>query len=143
MASLFVADNAGTGKQARGGVGIVSVTSKYTLTGALVVNDVIQMAKIPAGAVIQEVVLSCTDLDTASSPAIVLEVGDDGDTDRFIGASTVGQAGGVTRLSAHAGHGYQYSAANTIDVKVATGPTTGAATGTITLTAIYTMQDDV
>lgn len=143
MASTYTATNAGSGKQARGGVGIVSATSKYTLTGALVQDDVIQMLKIPAGAVIQEVILSCTDLDTASSPAIVLEVGDGDDPNRFIDASTIGQAGGLDRLGTHGGHGYQYAAADTIDVKVPTAPATGATTGTITLTAIYTMQDDV
>lgn len=147
MASTLVATNAGSGKQARNGIGIVSVTSKYSLTAALVINDVIQMVKIPKGAVIQEVILAAGDLDTASSPAIKLIVGDGDDTDRFIkdasGISTIAQGGGVARMNNQVGAGHQYAADDTIDVKVDTAPTTGTTSGDITLTVIYSMHDDV
>lgn len=123
----------------------------YTVAAALVVNDVIQMVKIPSGATILDVVLSSTDLDTASSPAIVLDVGDDGDTDRFIDGAEIAQGGGIARLgsgatsAAHvtttqAGHCYTYTADNTIDVHVQVAPTTGATSGTIRLGVCYTME---
>jgi len=120
--------------------GVVSVTATYTLTAALAAADVIQMVKVPSGATVLNVILSCTDLDTNGSPAIVLDVGDGDDTDRFIDGATVGQAGGVATLNAHVGHGYAYTADDTIDVTVATGPGTGATSGTVRLTVLYTMD---
>ena len=143
MATTYTADNAAAGKQARAGVGLQSVSSKYTMTAALVINDVIKMCKVPAGAVIQDIILSTSDLDTASSPAVTLSVGDGSDTDRFLSASTIGQAGGIARLTPHLGHGYQYAAEDTIDILVAAAPTTSVTDGTLMLTVFYNMNDDV
>lgn len=120
--------------------GVISVTATYTLTAALALNDVIEMVQMPAGSTVVEVILSATDLDTGGSPNITLAVGDGADTDRFITASNIGQTGGLTRLNAHTGHGYTYSNADTIDVLVAAGPATGATTGSIVLTVLYTMD---
>lgn len=140
MASTFYSTQVGSGVQARSGTGVCSVTGTYELTAALVINDVIQMVKIPKGASILETILATDDLDTASSPAIVLTVGDDGDTDRFTLVSTIAQAGGFVRMTNIAGLGYQYTADNTIDVKCTTAPQTGATSGTISLTVIYDMN---
>jgi hypothetical protein len=120
------------------------VFSTYTLAAALALNDVIQMVKVPAGATILEAILSTTDLDTGGSPAIVLDLGDGSDTDRFIDGATIGQAGGVARLGSgiatntHAN--YNYAAEDTIDVLVQVGPATGATSGTIALALAYTLQ---
>jgi len=139
MATLLTAKAAAT-VQAKGSLAITSVTGIYTLIAALALNDIIQMVKVPKGATIQEIILSTTDLDGAT-PALVLSVGDGNDTARFIAANTGGQAGGLIRMDKHAGHGYQYANTDTIDVKVTTGPgTTPATTGTITLTAVYSMD---
>jgi hypothetical protein len=124
----------------RANIGETWAWETYTVAAALVVNDVIQMVKIPAGATILDVVLSASDLDTGTSAAIVLDVGDDGDTDRFIDGSTAGQAGGVTHLNNRAGHCYTYTADNTIDVLVQVAPATGATSGTIALGVCYTME---
>lgn len=120
--------------------GLTAVKATYALTGALVVNDVIQMVKVPLGAVIYGVVLSVPDLDSAGSPAVILAVGDGSDDDRFITGSTVGQAGGVAMLNAASGHGYTYTADDTVDVKVTTAPGTSATTGTITLTVVFAKE---
>ena len=120
--------------------GVLAVVGTYALGAALALNDVIQMVTVPAGATILDVLLAVTDLDTGGSPAIVLTVGDGGDTDRFVTASTVGQAGGVARLNATTGAGYKYTAKDTIDVLVSTGPATGATSGTVSLTVLYTMD---
>jgi len=126
---------------ARSGLGLVSVCAEYALTAALAAGDVIKMVKVPKGARVVDVQLSTTDLDTHGTPTIALDVGDDGDTDRFIAGSTIGQAGGVARLNSHAGHMYTYTEDDTIDVAVGTGPATGATTGTIRCTALYDMMN--
>lgn len=122
--------------------GVLSVTGVFTLAAALALNDVIKMVTLPKGATVLDVILSCTDLDTGAG-AIILDVGDsDGtpDPDRYIDGANVGQAGGVARMNAHAGHGYTLAAEATIDVLVQVGPTTGATSGTVALTVLYTMD---
>jgi hypothetical protein len=109
----------------------------YTLTAALAINDVIQMVKVPAGAKIVGITLATTDLDTGGSPTITLDVGDDGDADRFVAASTIGQAGGATNDILFSGYGYAYTAENTVDVLVKAAPATGATSGTIELAVTY------
>lgn len=120
--------------------GVLAVVGTYALSAALALNDVIQMVTVPAGATILNVILATTDLDTNGTPTIALTVGDGSDADRFITASTVGQAGGVANLNASTGAGYKYSATDTVDVTVATGPATGATSGTVSLTVLYTMD---
>lgn len=109
-------------------------------TTALTAATVYEMVKIPKGATIIGVTLACDDFDTNVSPAITLSVGDDGDDDRFISLSTIGQTGGVTRADAVGGVGYKYTADNTIDVTVGTGAAT-AAQGTLKLVVLYTMDE--
>lgn len=112
--------------------------SHEVVVGELELADVIQMVKIPKGATILDVILGSDDLDSAG-PAILLDVGDAGDPDRFIAASTVAQAGGVARLDQVDGLAYEYTEDDTIDVTINTAPTTAAA-GTINLTVLYTMN---
>lgn len=121
--------------------GVNSVSATYTLTAALALNDVIQMVKIPAGARILQVLLAADDLDTGGSPAIVLDVGDGGDTDRFIDGATIGQSGGVAALNSQVGFDYTYTADDTIDVLVQVAPATGATSGVdVHLTVFYTQS---
>lgn len=117
--------------------GLTAVKATFTATAALVVNDVIQMVKVPLGAVIYGVELSVDDLD--SGAAIVLAVGDGADDDRFITGSTIGQAGGVTRANNVAGAGYTYTVDDTIDIKVTTAPA-GGGTGVLRLTVLFAKE---
>lgn len=128
--------------------GTYSVTGTYEIAAALVVNDLIKMVPVPAGARVKEVILATDDLDTGTD--IVLDVGDtDGtdDTDRYIDAALTDQAGalgqvaGIARMNNVAGVNYQFAADGTIDVLVQTAPETGATTGTIVLTAILANDD--
>lgn len=122
--------------------GLCYAFGTYEITAALVISDVIQMVRVPAGAYIQEVILQSDDLDTAG-PAIVLDVGDGTTTDRFIDACLCAQVAAndvACRTNQMDGVNYLYAAEDTIDVIVATAPTTGATSGTITLTVIYGMQ---
>jgi hypothetical protein len=139
MASTFKSAKAASGIQPRAGLGVQSVTGEYEIAAALVINDVIEMVKIPAGACILEVILVSDDLDTAG-PSIILDVGDGSVSDRFIDGSTVGGTAGVDRLNEVDGLGYVYAAEDTIDIKVQVAPTTGAASGTLRLMVLYTMD---
>jgi hypothetical protein len=115
----------------------VVVTSTYTMTAAPAANDVFEMVRVPAGATIINVTLTSTDIDTGGSPTIVLDVGDGGDTDRYIDGATIGQAGGITAsLNVNTGFLNTFTAEDTIDVLVQAGPETGAA-GTLKLAVTY------
>lgn len=145
MASTLTAAKVASGIQPKAThQGVVAVRGIYTLAAALVINDVIQMVKVPKGAQILEVILATDDLDTNGTPTIKLNVGDGNLTDRFIKQDTVAQAGGTVRLGAgiaatlqSGAHGYQYTAEDTIDVLVQAAPATGATTGDIVLTVLY------
>lgn len=142
MATTYTSNYAAPGYFAAGhgcGNDLKFATGSYALTGALVVNDVIQMVKVPAGATVLDVLLVAGDLDTGGSPALTLHVGYGGDPDYWVVSSTVGQAGGLARASAATAVPLTFTAEDTIDVLVAVAPATGATTGTIYLTVYYTM----
>ena len=137
MATTFTSSGVATGIMAKSLIGLNAVTATYTVSSALVVNDVIEMVKVPKGAKIVEVILACGDLDTDGTPAVVLAVGDGTTADRFITGSTVGQAGGVTRLGVAAGLGYVYTANDTIDIKATTAADAMSSAADVTLTVVY------
>lgn len=143
MASTFTSDKAASTVQARTGLEVIPVYAEYELTAALVDDDVIQMVKVPEGARVLEVILTTDDLDTDASPALALNVGDGSDPNRYIAASTIGQTGGTVRMGqgiVTSTSSHTYAADDTIDIHVETAPATGAATGTLCLTVLYTMQ---
>lgn len=115
----------------------VTVYGSYTMAAAPALNDVFQMVRVPKGAVILGMSLTSTDIDTGGSPTVVLDVGDGGDTDRYIDGSTIGQAGGITAaMNVNTGFLNTYTEEDTIDVLVQAGPATGAA-GTLKLAVTY------
>lgn len=133
--AIFTASKVASTAMARAGVQTITQTSNYTVVTNLTTADTIQMLKIPAGATIQEVIFSAT-ASVGSTGS--LSVGDGGATARFL-ASAAYTAAALNRLGVAAGHGYVYTAADTIDVtavSIAT-PVTGAI---LTLTVIYTLQ---
>lgn len=143
MASTLTTDKVASTVQARAGIGIESVFATYTITAAFVINDVIQMVKVPKGATVLELVFHTTDLDT--STGIVLQIGDGDDVDRYVKDSAIGQTGGTVRLGAgivnNSGANYTYTAEDTIDVKVTTAASgTAATSGTLSMAVIYAMH---
>lgn len=124
-------------EQARAGIDITSQTESLTISTNLAAADILEMVKVPAGATIQEIILSTTGSLGGTS---TVEIGDGGDTDRFFAAANFGNgAAGLVRLGVAGGHGYKYTSEDTIDVRIATNatPATGAV---VTMTVIYTMQ---
>jgi len=102
--------------------------AKLTVTAALNAADVFQMVDVFAGETVHDVKIKVSDLDAGT--ALVLDVGDDGDVDRFIDGSTVGQAGGTDHEDAN-GAPQVYTADNTIDILCTVAPGTDVATGTL------------
>lgn len=128
-------------KPARAGIGeVVSVTESFAFLAAShnTINNIFEMVKVPKGAVILDVILASTDLETGG-PTGSLAVGDGTTADRFIGTNTLVQAGGVARMDKPGGMGYEYAAEDTIDLKLIAAATTPA-DGTISLTVLYAMQ---
>lgn len=141
MATTYASSEAAAGIQPKSlHAGAIVRSATYALTAALAVDDVIQMFKLPAGAVVHEVILASGDLDTDGTPTIALDVGDAGAAARFISASTIARTGGVARADQAGGVGYAYAADTMLEVGVETGPATGATTGNITLTVAYSMD---
>ncbi len=127
--------------------GVYSVYGHYAAVGSsLVINDVVQMCKVPLGARVLGIALESTDLDSGATPAVTLSIGDGDDTDRFIANSTVGQAGGVVAFPTGtgfntAGMAYQYTTNDTIDILVGTAPQTTATTFTFKMTVLLSIDN--
>lgn len=139
MATTYTATKAASTYPARAGVGLTTVFHTYTPSSALVINDVIQMVKVPVGATIVDMILATQDLDSNGAPAISLAVGDGGSTSRFISSSTIARTGGVTFLNQEGGFLYTYTSEDTIDVIVLAAPATWQS-GSIGLIVTYTME---
>lgn|SRR5574343_784128 len=120
---------------ARSGVDETSITAEFTIPTGFATNDVVEMVKIPAGAMVVELIFSSS---AGVGATANLAIGDGADTDRYI-TSTAFTAAALARLNAHTGHGYRYTADDTIDILAASiaTPTVGTV---VRLTVIYTLQ---
>lgn len=108
---------------------IVTYAKSYAITTAMIdnTNDSIELCYVPAGAVIVGITLGATDMDTNGTPTLKFDVGDSGDQDRLIVATTIGQTGGTTTTLATTGIGYKYTTATKIVAYVNAVSATGAA----------------
>ena len=130
---------AGSGIQPRAPLGICSVSGSCDIAATLLTADVIHMVKIPAGATLLDVILDAdSNLDAGSS--LTLSVGYTGALEAFISQDTVGQAGGIRRLSVVGGTQKNFAAEDTIQVSATAGAASGGTTGVIKLTVLYTMD---
>lgn len=115
--------------------GVNTVKGSYTANGAtLSASDTIQMVKVPHGAVILDWMLAGT---CPLSSVLQLQVGDDGDDDRF-GEASISATAALVRMSganaATNGVGYKYSLSDDADQRWDTIDLTVAAAGTATTT---------
>lgn len=119
---------------------VIQQSITHSVTANPVADDRLQLFKVPRGARILEVLLVTTDMDSGG-PTLTAEVGDGGDTDRFISSKAIGAAGAgvVHRLDNPVGLNYQYTAEDTIDVTFPATATTFAA-GTITAVVMYSLD---
>jgi hypothetical protein len=141
MATLTTARSAaGIQPREEHGPVVIQQSITHSVTANPAADDRLQLFKVPRGARILEVLFTSTDMDTGT-PTLTAEVGDGGDTDRFITSKAIGAAGAgvVQRLDNPVGLNYQYTAEDTIDV---TFPATAAtfAAGTITAVVLYSLD---
>lgn len=125
-----------------GGRTIHSARGEYTITAALALNDTIQLFDLPKSARVVGGFIKSDDLDSGGS-GLRLDIGEAGDTDRFLTgtASTPGPVAGVTNAIAFAGVDYVTTKKTRVFATVATGPTTGATTGTLVVVLHYFVEE--
>ncbi len=126
------------------GGNLVCVTASHTVSAALSAGDVFQMIKVPHGAVIVDGYMK-----VIGAAGFVYEIGDGGDTARFLAADTVSASTATGTVFAFLKNGlpYQYSIAptttnqwDTIDVKVTIIP--GASVVQSWALTVFYMVDD-
>jgi len=111
---------------AKHGIETVTVIGTYTVVTNLVAADVIQLVTLPEGAIVQDIILSCSASLASTTSA---SLGDSGASARYIAATTIGQgAATLNRLTVPGGHGYQTTSTITVDLTAVTmtTPVTGA-----------------
>lgn len=120
-----------------GGGSVFTRQATFTLTSALSAADVIQMINVFKGETVLGVVCSSADLDSGTT--VTFDIGDDADPDYFVDGSAIAQTGtAVSSLATATVAPRAYTADNTLDILVKTGPTNQL--GAVTLTA-YIISD--
>lgn len=146
MATAFLGTSAKAGIAAQQSIREDTVVGKYAVLVALVINDTIDMCQLPANCFITSIWVNSTDLDTNVAPAILFDVQLKTATTKYITGSLVGQAAGsfswpAVSVAATGGTigqgGLLITAADTLQLLVATAPATGVA-GTIYWAVKYT-----
>ena len=125
-----------------GGVNVLAV---FSLTAALAQNDIIQMLQVaPNASGINPqcigALLDVDKLDNGGTPAIQLDVGTTGTAQAFFAAVNTAQAGGYTTPNIAGALGFTFPAVDTVQVKVHTGPQSGATSGKVRLLFEYTFD---
>lgn len=112
-----------------------SVTATYEAS-ATAANTVINLFKLPKNVVVQNFVVAHDDLGTS----VTLDIGDAGDTDRYVDGLDVATAAGSTTGCLVDGLGYIIGTDTEHDDTVVTATVLGAAaTGTLKVTCYYSM----
>lgn len=120
----------------------ISATAIVAMTTAMLdnANDDVGLFYLPAGAVVTAARISGTDMDSGT-PALLIDIGDSGDEDRIIAASTVGQAGTFSAALAVTGHLYKYTAKTQIRAYINTAAATAVA-GTLKVEIEYFVDEN-
>lgn len=135
MATL-TATKAATGASTKGlRVGLVAVTSTYSVAGVLSAGDVIQMVKVPANATPIYVALSAVQTVAGS----LVTVGDGISAARYVASIGASAGMAVQPINAQSFTPYTYSVDDTIDITIASMSLTLSA-GSYTVFAIYSMD---
>lgn len=110
----------------------VTLTVSANPTGGTSVG----LVKIPANAVIVDMLVVASDLDTSGTPTLTFSIGTDASPTYFINLSTIGQTGGLVRPTAVTARPLTFAAPDTINITWGTAAATFAA-GTIDLVVQY------
>lgn len=115
--------------------GVFAQIRKMAVTTSLANTDVITGPSIPAGCALVDVIVDCTDIDSATS--FTFTVGISGTAAKFISTSTVGQATGIARMNVGAALGYLPTSDTPVILTVTATAGTPVA-GTITIAVLCT-----
>lgn len=110
--------------------------NQVSLSANVVVNDIVEAVRLPKGAIVTDVMVVASDMDTNGTPTLAFSIGYGGDDDYFIVATTIGQTGGVARASAATAKPLTLAAEDTIDIKW-TAVAATFASGTLDITVTY------
>jgi hypothetical protein len=94
----------------------------------------ISVARLPAGAVVYDIIIHHDALGTS----VTLAVGDSGSATRYIGATAAATAGKIVMSEDGSIDGFGYENTAETDVLITIGG--GAATGTIKVTVVYAVE---
>jgi len=114
--------------------GSQSISADYSFSLSLSVGDVIQMVRVPSGAVVTDVAM--TFLGTAAN-TVAGNVGDGDSSARYIAATSLSNQGVVR---ATVGIPYSYSQDDTVDLSITVATSTTLAGG-VKLTVTYKVDD--
>lgn len=115
------------------------------VTSELALNSVHPLVRLPRGAVVHDITLKATDMDTGGTPTLAFSVGVAGDTERYIRRSTIGTTAGTVRAGNDATAtatciaAAPLAAETTIDLLVQAAAQTAAA-GTVEIAVFYTCE---
>lgn len=113
------------------------------LTGDLTLNNVIPLVKVPRGAVIHDITMVVSDMDTGA--AGIVSVGVAGDTERYIrrvscqAAGTFRMGNDATAAASIAAASRSFAADTVLNLLVQTAPATPAQ-GTVDIAVVYSME---
>lgn len=116
--------------------GTITRVVHYTCTASASAGDVIQMVKVPSGAIVSRVAIA----NSASAGVITVNVGDGNDVSAYAAAVVLSGSAITTTAMPYRGLGRSYSAEDTIDI-VVTAISTPAAETKFTLAVDYTMAN--
>lgn len=118
--------------------GVVTRTVLFAPSASASAGDVIQMVKVPQGAIVNFVQLAVS----FSAGVVTANIGDGNDTSAYAAAAVLSGAGvNVINPTNFRGFGRSYSAEDTIDL-VVTAVSTPPANAAYKLTVNYTNQND-
>ena len=107
-----------------------------TVSAAPVAADVVELLKVPKGAVIMDVMVVASDMDTNVTPLLTFSIGYGSATAYWISTSTIGQTGGIARPTIAGARPLTLTPEDTIDLLWVAAAATFAA-GTIDLVVTY------
>jgi len=107
------------------------------LTTDLALNRTVTLFRVPAGFVVCDLKVTTTDMDSNGTPLLTFKLGDSGDDDRLLAASTIAQTGtnAYASLVATTGLLYQYTTETEIQFTCSAAAATAVA-GTLTVALI-------
>ena len=107
--------------------GAVTEVCTYTHSALASSGDVLQLIKVDPGAIVTAIVVKSTDT------AVKIEIGDGVDPNRYLATTAAGNTENVALVNL----GYEYSAADTVDITFGTSAATTAAVVQAIVTVVY------